>query len=332
MVAMGTLIVTNGDSAAGQLAAAPDVEADAILPWRDVLHVGRLPATDDPEAFAEARVEALRVLADTDAIRRAFAERNALLARHADFDRIEIWLEHDLYDQLQLVQIVDVLARVLGRREGVFLVQADDHLGRHRPDEIGRFAADVVPVDISMVAAASEAWSALTAPTPKRLWQLSGKDIPGLPHLGAALVRFLEELPGRNGLTRTEQAVLDHVAAGERTPRRLFAPVMRSEEAEFLGDLVFFHIVSGLAAGTAPLLRGVSGPFPRGGDDAAAAWLDARLELTALGDAVRLGARDRFDAAPPDFWWGGVHVTGGNDWRFDRDARGLIQPKDMPGT
>ena len=29
---------------------------------------------------------------------------------HADFDRIELWFEHDLYDQLQLLQILAFFA------------------------------------------------------------------------------------------------------------------------------------------------------------------------------------------------------------------------------
>ena len=35
-----------------------------------------------------------------------FAARDAVLSAHSGFDRIELWFEHDLYDQLQLVQVL----------------------------------------------------------------------------------------------------------------------------------------------------------------------------------------------------------------------------------
>src|SRR2546423_12861085 len=95
---MSELIITNGDSAANLLAAAG--RTGRILPWRDVLHEGPiLPVLD---ACTMARVD---YLSDRFRIERAdvaadFGARDAILKAHAGFDRVELWFEHDLYDQL----------------------------------------------------------------------------------------------------------------------------------------------------------------------------------------------------------------------------------------
>src|SRR5581483_8756233 len=127
-----------GDTAADLLAAAG--KGDRILPWRDVLHEG--PILADLAASTRARVPYLAGrfgFAEAD-IAAEFAARDAVLAAHSGFDRIELWFEHDLYDQLQLVQILAFFAQV-GRREGIILVQADDFLGRQRADTVLRFAS-----------------------------------------------------------------------------------------------------------------------------------------------------------------------------------------------
>src|SRR5215475_11934530 len=120
------LIVTNGDSTAEALRAAG--MAAEILPWRDMLHDGPVPQGLSLEALSEVRA---RYLAEAFAIGHAevgseFAARDATIRNHAKFDRIELWFEHDLYDQLQLIQVLDVLSG-LGRSHGLFFLPAALH-------------------------------------------------------------------------------------------------------------------------------------------------------------------------------------------------------------
>ncbi|MGI9373785.1 MAG: DUF1835 domain-containing protein, partial [Hyphomicrobiales bacterium] len=98
---MKKLVITNGDSAANVLQEA-GIEAK-LLPWRDVLHIGPVPQTETLDALSAIRAEFLQDESD-DALAQ-FNERDDLVTRHADFDSIELWFEHDLYDQLQLIQI-----------------------------------------------------------------------------------------------------------------------------------------------------------------------------------------------------------------------------------
>ena len=110
----GVLHVTNGDSAAERIRAAG--EAGEILSWRDVLHEGPVPAGLDASALREVRA---RFLADSewasfDAVLADLEARDATLAS-ANEREIVLWFEHDLYDQLQLLQVLDTLA---DRRDG----------------------------------------------------------------------------------------------------------------------------------------------------------------------------------------------------------------------
>ena len=134
-----------------------------------------MPDHDDPARVADMRARAMAAMLPDmlpAKLRRSFAARDTLIADHARFEAVELWFEHDLYDQLQLVQTLDRL-RSLGRREGVRLVQADDHLGRHGPETIGRFAKAAVPVTDPMLAEAARAWEAITAPTPAPIFELT---------------------------------------------------------------------------------------------------------------------------------------------------------------
>jgi hypothetical protein len=85
-----------------------------VLPWRDVLHDGPVRPDADRYAFAEARVAFLadRKWGTPAALRAAFAERDARLEACTTSDLVVLWFEPDLYDQLQLMQ---VLARFSAR-------------------------------------------------------------------------------------------------------------------------------------------------------------------------------------------------------------------------
>ena len=216
---MSRLIVTNGDSAADLLRAAG--LQGTIVPWRDVLHEGPITQVNlDASSRERAAFLAVRFRLDPVEITDTFAERDAILHAHSGFEDIELWFEHDLYDQLQLVQVLAFLADAK-RTQGVRLVQADDFLGAQRADTILRFAEharDVTEADLGLARAV---WGDLAAPTPEFVAGRSEMPAGPLPFLRNALTRFLEELPApENGLGRTEQAILTGIRAGAGNPCR----------------------------------------------------------------------------------------------------------------
>src|SRR6185436_14860154 len=217
---MADLIITNGDSAAELLAAAG--KGGRILPWRDVLHEG--PILADLEACTRLRVDYLSSrfrIAAAD-VAADFAARDAIINAHTAFDRVELWFEHDLYDQLQLLQILAFFAEN-GRREGLMLVQADDFLGSQRADTILRFAGKARPIGIEDLELARDTWRDLAAPTPEAVAERLAEPDERLPYLVPALRRFLEELPAPgNGLGRAEMTALQQLADGPSTAADLF--------------------------------------------------------------------------------------------------------------
>src|SRR4051812_29682980 len=213
----------------------PGVGGD-VVPWRAALQEGPLPADADA---AQLRAVRARFLADCGwgeaaAIEAGMRARDERLAAARDTgEPIVLWFEHDLYDQLQLLQVLDAV-------DGAAAVEAilpDRFLGAMAPDELAALWDERAPVRRDEVALARLAWEAVRAPEPAGIGALLDTHTAALPHLAPALRRLLEELPAvGDGLSRTERQALAAIAAGARTPPEVFAAAQRAEEAAFLGD------------------------------------------------------------------------------------------------
>jgi hypothetical protein len=188
-----------------------------VLPWRNMLHDGPVPAgLPLPELSAlHARWLADHLDLDPAGTDAAFRERGARLAAVPPGVEVEVCVEHDLYDQLQLLQILAELAPRAGEVR-LSLAQADNYLGPQEPTALAALVRDRRPVEADVLAIAREAWDAFRAPTPEAVARKAGRSFPGLPWLAPALGRLLEELPDSAGLTRTERTI---PAVSGRRPR-----------------------------------------------------------------------------------------------------------------
>src|SRR4051794_25703051 len=242
------LHLTNGDSAV------PGIEATGVggdvVPWRDTLHEGPLPAGVDA---AELRAVRARFLAgcgwgDPEAIEAGMRARDERLATAIERDEVVVlWFEHDLYDQLQLIQILDAVDGNGGLVEAIL---PDRFLGAMDVGELAALWPDRAPLGRDQVALAQLAWEAVRAPDPHGIEALLNTHTAALPHLGPALRRLLEELPAvGDGLGRTERHALQAIAAGARTPVDVFVATQGAEGAPSLGD-------PGMGAGRAELGQG----------------------------------------------------------------------------
>jgi DNA-binding transcriptional MerR regulator len=305
------LHVTNGESAGNTLRQTS--LGGAVLSWQDVLHEGPVPAVSADELRrARARFLSECGWGSERSLLDAF-ERRDRLYRHAleARTRVVLWFEHDLYDQLQLLQ---VLAET---REDVELIQAPDHLGPLSADELEALWPAREPVTAEMLALAREAWDAFRAPKPTAAAELLTRDTSVLPFLGPAFVRLLEELPdAASGLSRTERQLLEQLLDGPGTPPQLFVASQAREEAPFAGDTWVWKLLSELQ----PLVEELPPPPPLGD---AHAFVHARATLTDLGREVLAGETDRLAVAPIDRWLGGTHLRGDPDWRWEAAAGAL---------
>jgi Domain of unknown function (DUF1835) len=326
------LHVTNGDSAGNTLR--QTALGGAVLPWQDVLHEGPVPAGPRRELL---QARAAFVSACGWGSRRsilASLERRDRQLVHAlrDEQQVVLWFEHDLYDQLQLV---DVLA--LAAPDAPELIVVGSFPGRPAFRGLGELTADDLetlwparaPAGQDTLAAAVSVWAALRHPDPSALAEAARADLPGLPFLGLALLRLLEELPAPgDGLSGTERRALRAIAAGATTPAAAFLAAQDLEAAPFLGDAWFFRALAGLGAGPARLTETQAGdplpPPPPLGDARAFARLP--LRLTGLGERVLDGREDRVALLGLDRWLGGTHLTAAAAWRWDPAAGLLVTP------
>jgi hypothetical protein len=320
------LVVTNGD-AAGELLRRT-LPGSEILPWRDVLHEGPVPLTDKLEDLTAGRIEYLAGAGGGEiaAIEFELTSRDRGLAISPKLDRVVLWFEHDLYDQLQLLQVLDWFAANPREDGTLLLVQVDDYIGRLEPEAISDLADTARPVMQTQFDLAKRAWAAFRQPTPEVWAGLLDEDTSALPFMHPAILRMLEELPGADGLSRTERQMLAAIEAGESlTALALFVATQKMEDAEFLGDWSFWRLLDQLALADEPLVAGLeAAPFQHTDPELAKAYLTSRLSLTSLGKAVLAGGADWAKHHRIDRWWGGTHLTEDALWRFDQVAEKLI--------
>jgi len=206
----------------------------AFLPWRDVLHEGPVRAG---LALEELSRERAAFIAEAGWGRRQevlqeFQARDAEFRRAGRHDEIVLWFEHDLYDQLQLIQVLDGLAELRG--PPVSLVCEAEYLGTMAPERAAERFALRNPVTRRHFQEAQEAWAAFRSPDPCRIDAAKPR---ALPFLGAALRRHLQEFPWTTDrLSLLERRVLRALEGGPLS----FAPLFRAveEEPAFLGDAV----------------------------------------------------------------------------------------------
>jgi hypothetical protein len=236
---MSALHVTNGESAAGTLRETK--LGGEVLSWADVLHEGPLPGGSH-EDFRAVRARFLGESGWVEAdVLRAFQRRDELFQRALD-ERwpVVLWFEHDLHDQLQLVQILD---RIVDPApiESIFVGSFEGRphfrgLGELDPAELESLWPRRLKLTEAQVCLGRRAWSALVAGD-AGIEELLAGDTSVLPFLAAALRRLLEERPSpATGLSRTERQLLEELTRGPGTPAGLFHAVQDREEAPFQGD------------------------------------------------------------------------------------------------
>jgi redox-sensitive transcriptional activator SoxR len=328
------LHVTNGESAANTLRTT--ALGGAVLSWQDTLHEGPVPA-GPRRKLLQARA---RFLADCgwgrpQALLSSFERRDQqFLGALREGLQVVLWFEHDLYDQLQLL---DVLALASEEEAAPEMIVIGSFPGKPAFAGLGELTANELetlwpsrrPAASTALRAAPSAWGALREPEPTSLAGWATRDTAELPFLAPAVRRLLEELPAPlDGLSGTERRALETVAGGADTPPAAFVRAQRLEEAPFLGDTWFYRALSALGQGGSRLLETDEGtplpPPPPLSDGQAFARLP--LRLTSNGERTLHGEADRVELLGIDRWIGGTHVTPATAWRWDASELKLVAP------
>ena len=324
------LHITNGDSAVvGMRAGGISGE---IVAWRDILHEGPVPAGKSLAELSRIRAEWLEQqgFGERDSLEHEFQQRDGMLSRYMDFDEVVLWFEWDLYDQIQLIQILDFLARdsEADRSEtgtALSIVSFAGYLGALEPVRFENLFAQRTAITQEMLNLGSKAWCAFTSDDPREIEKLAASDLDALEFLSPALWRHLEELPSTlNGLSRSESQILQSVSQGPLSFHEIFKRVANREDRIFCGDTVMARYIERMSLTETPLIIYSSGekvdaPSTEGDSRA---FGDAEMALTAAGRDVVACDSDWITMGGSDRWLGGVHLDSHRArWRWDPDAR-----------
>lgn len=310
---VASLHVTNGDAVVYAFKKAGILGTH--VPWRDVLHEGPVPQNLPLEACSRIRGTYLAMRGHGKPIRimHEFQARDAAIRRAAEFEEIVLWFEHDLYDQLQILQVLTVLGEMPLEPGRVSIVQSDTYLGSMTAEEIIALHPKRRTVTRAMFERTHAMWKVFTGSDAGALFEQSTIDHPGFPHMRIALRRLCEEYPWTgDGLSRSHRQALQAVGQGAARNDELFRRAQAREEAPFLGDSTFYAILEDLRRGPAPLVEGEEGAYAP----------------TALGRRVLAGDANWLDEAPSDRWIGGVHLEGRDVPRWDDIRQAFIMAKE----
>ncbi|MDQ6699540.1 MAG: hypothetical protein M3Z36_05085 [Acidobacteriota bacterium] len=289
-----------------------------MMKWCDPLSRGptpSVPTKDEWYAMRAAYVAASYHLqiAEVESDLRLQDEELSAFKLH---DAVLLWFEHDLFDQIILVYLLDWFSREDMQDTVLRLICIDGYPGVDRFIGLGNLSAGQLatlypmsqPVTRSQLTLARDAWASWCSPTPERLLNLLSADTSALPFLHAAIVRHLEEFPStRNGIGRTEQMTLNAISEGYSAKDDIFRHVQDREEAPWMGDTMLWAELDALQRGRTPLIYGNG----------------SGLRLTEAGEMVGAYRADYLALNELHMWRAGVHLTPANLWRWNPDTRAL---------
>jgi hypothetical protein len=330
------LHVANGWSTTMTIEAAGIPGARSI--WADPLYEGPVPAGLSDVDLLDVRMRYLSSPGGPTSIAwggsnpsddpaNDLREWRAVIERHDSYDELILWFEHDLFDQLNLIQLLSWIRDRVPATKKVSLICVGEFPGRPDFKGLGELSAEELsslleikePVREPQFGLAQRAWRAFRQPTPEALDEFRHGDTSPLPYLAAALTRFLQEYPWtRDGLSRTERRLLE-VAQGDGIALWKAFPKM------YEGERVY-HATRESLAELAETLSRTSPPLLALdlSETAEGHGLRGTVTLTDTGRSVLSGRQDRVAACGIDRWLGGVHLQSGSRiWRWD-DVRERI--------
>ena len=306
--------------------------------WADVLYEGPVPAGLSDAELVEVRKQFLAGPADHTGLAWAGSDPTldpvndlrrwrSVIEAHEDYDELILWFEHDLFDQLNLIQLLPWIRDRLPATKPVSLICIGSFpgrpdfkgLGELTPEELAPLLDTRERISDAQYELARRAWLAFRAPTPERLDQLRREDMSALPYLAAALTRFLQEFPWTSdGLSRTERRLLALASEGIG----LWNAFPRMHEGE-----QFYYVSDGTMASMAETLARTSPALLMLDVSASSGHvLRGTISLTDSGRSVLAGRLDRVAACGIDQWLGGVHLQGRSGvWRWDEESGRVVR-------
>ena len=246
--------------------------------WADPLHDGPIPASLSDDEWIRVRARFHTPDNESpDTAEADFRQWRAVIDDHGAYDELVLWFEHDLFDQLILLQILSRVGRERPVAKPISLVSVDAYpghpdfkgLGELQPADIAALFEQRMRVTPAQLALAAEAWDTFREQDAERLRAFLRRDTSALPFLAPALERYLEERPApEDGLTRSERRLLAQLKSGPLDIHTAWRGMHEGEQAYYITGTSFMELITRLASRSPALidvsLRGGDGPLPHG--------------------------------------------------------------------
>jgi Domain of unknown function (DUF1835) len=263
---------------------------------------------------------------------RALEDSERQLHDSADYERVVLWFEHDCYDQLVLIRLLEHYA-THRRPPRLELINIGDFPGTRRFVGLGELPPEALrmlwtmrkPTTPTQLQLGLHTWRALANPDPRPLAAIMRTNTPALPLLTSALHRHLRELPSSiNGLSLTEELALTLLAKQPHSLNEMVGTmVWVTDPLPGQGDWNICHRVMDMEGASTRVFK--RSPSVDREGNARPPWTDV-FEITELGRAVLRGEVDFRSLHPPPRWVGGVEIAIGNaDWRWDDQQRYAVR-------
>lgn len=330
------LHITNGDSTA-VLIEASAIEGD-VLPWRDPMHHGPFPAVHNLDELGVIRAEYLAgQFHDINDIKRDFRLRNKQLRSASLFAEVILWFEHDLLDQLQILELLHWFSQPDIKSSHLSIICINQFPGITQFRGLGQLNSEqiesLLPLKTAVTGAqlvlANTAWKAFCSEDPRQIQNLINRELSTLPFLKTALRRHLQEYPWiDDGLTRSERQILTLCSSGVESPKSLFLENMALEKALYLGDWHTYRIIARLNNNSPRLLSCTPEDtflYPPEHQIASKQFERQRLFLASAGKDVLSGYKNARSFFNRNEWLGGVHLDSHKPmWMLDDSSLQMV--------
>jgi len=279
-----------------------------FLPWRDFLHKGSVPENLSLNKLSKIRANFIHQegFGSLAQIEKEFQERDRVLKNYKKYQKIILWFERDLYDQLQLLQVLSWFHSNNIENIKLSLICSNNYLGECSQSEITNFLGYEENITKAHLNLARKAWLAFTKPNPIDWFKLLEEETYLLPFLKNTIIRMLEEYPSRrNGLSRSEHQALFTISKGIENPNKIFQNCQNYENKKFMGDVIFWKILDDF----------IEKRFIHSQKNGQI------LKITKLGQQVLKGEIHYLHIKPIEKWIGGTKLTNDNVWCWNIKKR-----------
>ena len=220
------------------------------LVWKETYLEGPLPESCDLSVFRAARAEFLSHFAEISDIGKERLYRHLQRMDDAVLNLPEgsalmLWFDACIFDQTILMRILHLLKQKGTELPEIYLYCCStncltiEDFERGMSEKICLTQADL---DVS-----SRAWQAFLRKDSSAMKLLAGQgDFTNLPHMKKALLRCADEVPGFDGLNRTQRQILQIVSKGKCSFNEIFTGLNVFEEYPFLGDTACLRLLEDL--------------------------------------------------------------------------------------